>query len=121
MSYALLNAIEQFAKSLESSNIRVRNSVVQEITSLVREKLALHDQVMMTILPAPQTASQMNVPQPTLGMRHPFSLDQVKALDIAVSLSVIKGDYYGKISQADYISHLRGRPITKHIECAIGL
>jgi len=51
-------------------------------------------------------------------MKSPSSPEQFKAGDIALSLSVIEGEYYSKITQADYIAHLRGKPITKHIESA---
>jgi hypothetical protein len=59
--------------------------------------------------------------QLSLGIGSSFSLDQINAVDIAISLSMIEGEYYSKITQADYIAHLRGEPITKHIECAIEL
>jgi hypothetical protein len=55
------------------------------------------------------------------GPQAPLALDQIKAGDIAISLSVIEGEYYSKITQADYIAHLHGTPITKHIEWAIEL
>jgi hypothetical protein len=44
------------------------------------------------------------------------SPERIKAGDIAISLSVIEGGYYNQITQADYIAHLRGSSITKHIE-----
>ena len=59
--------------------------------------------------------------QPSYGMGSPLSPEKIKAVDIAISLSVIEGDYYSKITQADYIAHLRGAPITNHIECATKL
>jgi hypothetical protein len=59
--------------------------------------------------------------QPSLGIGSPLSLNQIRAVDIAKSLSVIEGEYYSKITQADYIAHLRGEPITMHIECATEL
>jgi hypothetical protein len=45
----------------------------------------------------------------------PSSPEQFKARDIAVSLSVVEGECYSEITQADYIAHLRGTPITAHI------
>jgi hypothetical protein len=57
--------------------------------------------------------------QPSLGSS--LTLDKVKAVDIALSLSMIEGDIYGKITQADYIAHLREAPMTRHIECATRL
>jgi hypothetical protein len=65
-------------------------------------------------LPSPRS-------QPSLGIGSPLSLDQIKPVDIATSLSVIEGEYYSKITQADYIAHLRGESITKHIECVTKL
>jgi hypothetical protein len=44
--------------------------------------------------------------------------ERIKAGDIAISLSVIEGDCYNQITQADYMAHLRGKSITKHIESA---
>ena len=46
------------------------------------------------------------------------SPEKIKAGDIAISLSVIEGNCYNKITQADYIAHLRGSPITEHIGSA---
>jgi hypothetical protein len=54
-------------------------------------------------------------------MGSPLSPEKVKAVDIAISLSVIEGDYYSKITQSDYIAHLQGAPITNHIEYATEL
>jgi len=48
----------------------------------------------------------------------PPSPEQFKPGDIAISLSLIEGDHYSKITQADYIAHLRGTSITNHIESA---
>src|SRR6267142_233569 len=48
----------------------------------------------------------------------PPSPEKIKAGDIAISLSVIEGDCYNKITQADYIAHLRGTSISDHIESA---
>lgn len=48
----------------------------------------------------------------------PPSPEKIKAGDIAISLSVIEGDCYNMITQADYIAHLRGTSITEHIESA---
>jgi son of sevenless len=103
MGYELLTSIKQFAKTVAGSDSDIINPMVQEIVNLVGEKLALR---VMTILPVGQIA---------------FSLGQIKAVDIAISLSVIEGDCYSKITQADYVAHIRGAPITKHIEFAIEL
>lgn len=46
------------------------------------------------------------------------SLEQFKPEDIAKSLTVIEGEFYSKITEADYIAHVRGTPITKHIASA---
>ncbi|KAH9171468.1 ras guanine nucleotide exchange factor domain-containing protein [Lactarius sanguifluus] len=43
--------------------------------------------------------------------------NQIKAADIALSLTVIEGEHYAEISQADYVAHLRGA-ISKHVELA---
>jgi hypothetical protein len=72
------------------------------------------------------TIFQLNVivlsPTPTLQTLHgaalPSSLEQFKPEDIADSLAVIEGEFYSKITQADYIAHLRGTPITTHIASA---
>ncbi|SRR6266404_8249214 len=47
----------------------------------------------------------------------PQSLDRFKPTDIAHSLTVIEGESYAKISQADYVNHLRGT-VSRHIEFA---
>jgi hypothetical protein len=47
----------------------------------------------------------------------PPPLDQFKAPDIAYSLTVIEGERYAEISQADYVAHISGS-ISKHIESA---
>lgn len=46
------------------------------------------------------------------------SLEQFKPSDIAESLTAIEGEFYSKITQADYIAHVRGTPITTHIASA---
>jgi len=70
---------------------------------------------------------QMNVvvvsPAPSLRPLHgttlpSSSLEQFKPGDIAGSLTVIEGEFYSKITQADYIAHVRGTPITTHIASA---
>jgi hypothetical protein len=48
----------------------------------------------------------------------PPSPEKIKPGDIALSLSVIEGNRYNKITQADYIAHLRGTFITEHIKSA---
>ena len=55
--------------------------------------------------------------QPSSGHGSPSSPDQFKAPDIALSLTVIEGERYAEISQADYVAHLRGATST-HIESA---
>ena len=47
-----------------------------------------------------------------------LSLEQFKPKDIADSLTVIEGEFYSKITEADYIAHVRGTPITTHIASA---
>jgi len=73
------------------------------------------------------TVSQMNIivtsPSSSTKSHHetrspPLSPEQFKPGDIAISLSLIEGDHYSKITQADYIAHLRGTSITNHIESA---
>jgi hypothetical protein len=57
--------------------------------------------------------------QPLHGTTLPSSsLEQFKPDDIADSLTVIEGEFYSKITQADYIAHVRGTPITTHIASA---
>lgn len=55
---------------------------------------------------------------PLHGTTLPSSLEQFKPEDIADSLTVIEGEFYRKITQADYIAHVQGTPITTHIETA---
>jgi hypothetical protein len=61
-------------------------------------------------------------PTPTLQTLHgttsPTSIEQFKPKDIAESLTVIEGEFYSKITEADYIAHVRGTPITAHIASA---
>jgi hypothetical protein len=57
--------------------------------------------------------------QPLHGTTLPSSsLEQFKPEDIADSLTVIEGEFYSKITQADYIAQVRGTPITTHIASA---
>ena len=56
--------------------------------------------------------------QPQRETTLPSSLEHYKPEDIAKSLSVIEGEFYSEITEADYIAHLRGRPITTHIASA---
>jgi hypothetical protein len=58
-------------------------------------------------------ASPVSPLQPCGGS--PLSPDQFKASDIALSLTVIEGERYAEISQADYAAHLSGA-VSKHIE-----
>jgi hypothetical protein len=46
------------------------------------------------------------------------SLEQFEPEDIADSLAVIEGEFYSKITEADYIAHVRRKPITTHIASA---
>jgi len=46
------------------------------------------------------------------------SVEQFKPEDIADSLAVIEGELYSKITEADYIAHVRRKPITTHIASA---
>jgi hypothetical protein len=61
-------------------------------------------------------------PTPSLQTLHgttlPSSIEQFKPEDIADSLTVIEGEFYSKITQADYVAHVRGTPITTHIASA---
>ncbi|KAH9967849.1 hypothetical protein BC827DRAFT_1168576 [Russula dissimulans] len=104
MGSELLSAIKEFSRSIEGSD-KMREAA-GEIVSLASEKM------------------NVAVVSPTSPLRQPYdtkspsSPEQFKAGDIALSLSVIEGDYYSKITQADYIAHLRGKPITKNIESA---
>ncbi|SRR6266852_1015089 len=81
----------------------------------------------MTLKLALLTVFQMNVvivsPTPSLqpldGTASPSSsLEQFKPEDIADSLTEIEGEFYSKITEADYIAHVRGTPITTHIASA---
>ncbi|KAI0303379.1 hypothetical protein B0F90DRAFT_1816200 [Multifurca ochricompacta] len=100
----LLSSIKEFALSVSGSE--TMREVTREIVDLSSEK-------MDAIVTSPILPSQSR-----LGTGLPSFPEQVKAIDIAISLSVIEGDSYGKITHADYIAHLRGSPITKHIELA---
>jgi len=68
---------------------------------------------------AASPASPVSPLQTTSGqsLGPPPPLDQIKALDIACSLTVIEGERYAEISQADYVAHLTGAT-SKHIESA---
>jgi hypothetical protein len=65
----------------------------------------------VVVFPTSPTRSYYNA-------KPPPSPEKIKAVDIAISLSVIEGDCYNKITQADYIAHLRGTSITEHIKSA---
>ena len=70
----------------------------------------------MNVVVVSPTPSSLPLPPP--GAKSP-SLEQFRAEDIAKSLSVIEGEAYSKITQADYIAYLQGTPITMHIATAI--
>ncbi len=122
-SRELLSSIREFAKSIGGSD--TMKATAQEIANLANEKVRM---VITTLrLALFLTASQMNVvvvspirpSQPLHGTTLPSSsLEQFKPEDIADSLSVIEGEFYSKVTQADYIAHVRGTPITTHIASA---
>lgn len=96
----------------------------QEIANLADERVCVAD---LDSALRCLTASQMNVvvvsptspSQPLHGTTLPSPTpEHFKPEDIANSLSVIEGEFYSKITQADYIAHLRGTPITTHIASA---
>ncbi|KAI9448931.1 ras guanine nucleotide exchange factor domain-containing protein [Lactarius psammicola] len=100
----LLSSIGTFASTIGGSDIM--KEVAREIVDLVGKN--------MDVVVAPPVSPL----QPSSGRPvSPLSLDQIKALDIAVSLTVIEGERYAKISRADYVAHLRGA-VSKHIESA---
>ncbi|KAI0003232.1 hypothetical protein BJV74DRAFT_881694 [Russula compacta] len=99
----LLSSIREFSRSVGGSD--TMREVAQEIVDLASEK--------MNAVIIPTSPSQS-----LDGIMPPPSPQQFKPTDIAISLTVIEGDYYSKITQIDYITHLRGTPITKHIESA---
>jgi hypothetical protein len=118
----LLSSIREFARSVSGSD--TMTDTAQEIANLANEKVCVADHNSQTC--AQLTASQINVvfvsptspPQLLHGKTLPSSLEQFKPEDIANSLSMIEGEFYSKITQADYIAHLRGTPITTHIDSA---
>jgi hypothetical protein len=112
----------EFARSVGGSD--TMKAVVQEIANLADDKVcvAYHDSKLHCL-----TVFQMNffVPSPALSVQPLHgttlpspSLEQFKPEDIADSLTVIEGEFYSKITQADYIAHVRGTPITTHIASA---
>ncbi|KAH9057104.1 ras guanine nucleotide exchange factor domain-containing protein [Lactarius deliciosus] len=105
MDRELLPSIGTFASTVSGSD--TMREVAREITGLVGKN--------MDVVAAPP-ASPL---QPSGGHRPgpPPSPNQIKAADIALSLTVIEGEHYAEISQADYVAHLRGA-ISKHIEIA---
>ena len=118
-SRELLSSIREFARSIGGSD--TMNAAVQDIANLANERVcvAYHDSNLRRL-----TVSQMNVVvvsrTPSLhGTTLPSSsLEQFKPEDIAKSLTVIEGEFYSKITEADYIGHVRGTPITTHIASA---
>ncbi|KAI0287928.1 ras guanine nucleotide exchange factor domain-containing protein [Russula brevipes] len=102
MDCALLASIREFAISVDGSNIL--KEVVREVVNLAGEKLNV-------VVPSPRPLPLRPQQRPS----SPSSPEQFKARDIAVSLSVIEGECYSEITQADYMAHLRGTPITAHI------
>ncbi|KAI9508854.1 ras guanine nucleotide exchange factor domain-containing protein [Russula earlei] len=108
IDHELLSSIKDFASSIGGSE-KMRE-LTQEIVNLATEKMNI-------VVVSPPTSP----PPQSSEMKSPCSPEQFKAVDIALSLSVIEGDYYSKITQADYIAHLRGKPITKHIQTATKL
>ncbi|KAI0282529.1 hypothetical protein BGY98DRAFT_88392 [Russula aff. rugulosa BPL654] len=103
-SRELLSSIREFSKSIGGSD--TMKAAVQEIANLADEKLNV---IVLSPTPTLQTLH---------GAALPSSLEQFKPEDIADSLAVIEGEFYSKITQADYIAHLRGTPITAHIASA---
>ncbi|KAH9989792.1 hypothetical protein BJV77DRAFT_1015930 [Russula vinacea] len=101
----LLSSIRDFARSVGGSD--TMTDAAQEIANLADER-------MNVVVVSPTSPSQplhgTTLPSPTP--------EHFKPEDIANSLSVIEGEFYSKITQADYIAHLRGTPITTHIASA---
>ena len=88
---------------------------MRRFVSLITLKLALFDCLQMNVVVVSPTPSL----QPLQGTTLPSSsLEHFKPGDIADSLTVIEGEFYSKITQADYIAHVRGTPITSHIASA---
>lgn len=107
MDREVLFSIGAFASTISGSDIM--KNVAREIVDLVGKN--------MDVVVAPPVSPL----QPSITSRHrsvsPPSPDQIKAADIALSLTVIEGEHYAKISKADYVAHLGG-DISKHIESA---
>ncbi|KAF8496698.1 ras guanine nucleotide exchange factor domain-containing protein [Russula emetica] len=104
-SRGLLSSISEFARSIGGSD--TMKTAVQEIANLANEKMNV-----VVVSPTPSL-------QPSHGTTLPSSsLEQFKPEDIADSLTVIEGEFYSKITQADYIAHVRRTPITTHIASA---
>lgn len=125
MGRELLSSIREFSRSISGSD--TMREVAQEIADLASEKVCFLQSQHLDLRSL--TASQMNViiispTSPTRShseTRLPPSLNQIKPGDIAISLAVIEGDCYNKITEADYMAHLRGMSITKHIESATSI
>ncbi|KAH9039389.1 ras guanine nucleotide exchange factor domain-containing protein [Lactarius hengduanensis] len=105
MDRELLPLIGTFASAVSGSD--TMREVAREITDVVGKN--------MDVVAAPPVSPL----QPSGGHRPgpPPSPNQFKAADIALSLTVIEGEHYAEISQADYVAHLRGA-ISKHVEFA---
>ncbi|KAI9457793.1 hypothetical protein BJY52DRAFT_1223704 [Lactarius psammicola] len=101
----LLSSIGTFASTVSGSD--TMKEVAREIVDLVGKNMDV-------VIAPPVSPLQPSSGRPV----SPLSPDQIKALDIAVSLTVIEGERYAQISRADYVAHLRGA-VSKHIESAM--
>jgi hypothetical protein len=125
-SRELLSSIRDFARSVGGSD--TMKDAARGVANLANEKVCVADIDSQTRC---LTVSQMNIavvspispprPQPLRETTSPSSLEHYKPEDIAKSLSVIEGEFYNEITQADYIAHLRGTPITTHIASAASI
>ncbi|KAI0262880.1 hypothetical protein BC834DRAFT_939214, partial [Gloeopeniophorella convolvens] len=107
MSHELLYSIRDFASAVTGSG--TMESMAREIASLVTDKL----DIVVASPASPASATRIRH-----GTGTPSSPEQIKAVDIAHALTIIEGDCYNEITQADYIAHIIGTPFTNHIETA---
>jgi len=101
----LLSSIMTFASTVSGSDT---------MREVAREIIDRFSKNMDVVVASPVSSSHSDN---RLRPGSPSSLDRFKATDIALSLTVIEGERYAEISQADYVAHLRGAN-SKHIESA---
>jgi hypothetical protein len=105
MHSELLSSISTFASTVSGSD------TMREVAREIIDRVSKNMDVVVAPPVSPSQPSSRHRPG------SPSSPVQFKAPDIALSLTVIEGERYAEISQADYVAHLRGA-VSKHIESA---